>query len=242
MKITPVKKQYILVFISIVSIALLYAGYTDHRWEDWYITYRASKNLATGHGLTFTVGEHVYSYTSVIGTLVPSFLNLITGNTSDELVIWLFRVVNVIFLGFTGILLLRIAESKGFSLVAKILLIVLFATNILIIDFSINGMETAFMMFFITSLLSVLLIPEVPSTLKLGFIFTGLVYTRPDAFIYAGTLLLGFFIFQPVINDAIKNRFDFVKFFLKPICIAIVAYLPWLIWAWSYYGDRKSVV
>jgi len=237
MKSTSFKKEYLLVFFSIVAITLLYAGYTDHRWEDWYITYRASKNLATGHGLTFTVGEHVYSYTSIIGTVLPSFLNFITGNASDEYVIWLFRIVNAVFLGFTGVMLLKIAESKGFTLIAKILLIVLFATNILIIDFSINGMETAFMMFFVTSLLSVLLIPNIPSTLKLGFILTGLVYTRPDAFIYAGTLLLGFFIFQPLINDAVKNRFDFFKFFLKPICIAIIAYLPWLIWAWSYYGS-----
>jgi len=237
MGIASINKKYILIFLSIVAITMLYAGYTDHRWEDWYITYRASKNLATGHGLTFTVGERVYSYTSIIGTILPSFLNFITGNTSDETVIWLFRIVNAIFLGMTGVLLLKIAESKGFSLIAKILLIVLFATNILLIDFSINGMETAFMMFFLTMLLSVLLIPKPQSILKLGFIFTALIYTRPDAFIYAGVLLLGFFIFQPTINDAVKNRFDFVKLFILPLGIAIVAYLPWLIWAWSYYGS-----
>ena len=41
------------------AVALAYGCYTQHAWEDFYITYRASKNLATGHGLTYTIGERV---------------------------------------------------------------------------------------------------------------------------------------------------------------------------------------
>jgi hypothetical protein len=34
------KKQNLVIFLAIAA----FAWYTDHRWEDWYITYRASKN------------------------------------------------------------------------------------------------------------------------------------------------------------------------------------------------------
>src|ERR1700712_3330783 len=95
---TSFDKKYLLVFFSIVAITLLYAGYTDHRWEDWYITYRASKNLATGHGLTFTVGERVYSYTSPLGVLLPAAASLLTGNSSDAAALWIFRVFGAVAL------------------------------------------------------------------------------------------------------------------------------------------------
>ena len=58
----------------VALIPMLFALYTKNAWEDWYITYRASKNLALGHGLVFTPGERVHSFTSPIGTLIPALL------------------------------------------------------------------------------------------------------------------------------------------------------------------------
>src|ERR1039458_1722120 len=44
------------IFAGIMLITLGWAAYTHHVWEDFYITYRSSKNLALGNGLVFTAG------------------------------------------------------------------------------------------------------------------------------------------------------------------------------------------
>ena len=59
---------------------MTWAIYTNHTWEDYYITYRASKNLATGHGLTFTQGERVHSFTSPLGVLLPALAPVFKGD------------------------------------------------------------------------------------------------------------------------------------------------------------------
>ncbi len=130
-------------------IALSFAIYTQHAWEDWYITYRCSKNLCLGNGLVYQIGQRVHAFTSPIGTLLPTILSIITLNSSDELVLWLFRIIGCFLLGLSAILLFRAAQKYSFYLFTTIFLISMFGTNIKIIDFSINGMETAFMIFFL---------------------------------------------------------------------------------------------
>ncbi len=61
-----------IVFGLVFALALSWAVYSQQAWEDYYITYRASKNLAEGHGLTFTPGERVHSFTSPLGVLLPA--------------------------------------------------------------------------------------------------------------------------------------------------------------------------
>ena len=50
-----------LVFGLVFLLALGWALVTSHVWEDYYITYRSSKNLATGHGLVFNHGERLHT-------------------------------------------------------------------------------------------------------------------------------------------------------------------------------------
>ncbi len=40
-----------MVFLFAAVVALWFALVTQHAWEDYCITWRSSKNLATGHGL-----------------------------------------------------------------------------------------------------------------------------------------------------------------------------------------------
>ena len=58
-------------FIGVMLLALAFAGFTNHVWEDYYITYRSSKNLATGHGLVFNHGDRLHTFTSPLGVLLP---------------------------------------------------------------------------------------------------------------------------------------------------------------------------
>src|ERR1700750_1862664 len=87
------------IFGVVVVAALAWTIYSNQVWEDFYITYRASKNLADGHGLTFTAGERVHSFTSPLGVLLPALTYLVTGRSSDDVALWLFRFVCIAALG-----------------------------------------------------------------------------------------------------------------------------------------------
>ncbi len=225
-----------MIFAGVFAIALSFAAYTNHAWEDYYITYRVSKNFATGHGLVYTVGERVHAFTSPINVLLPAVLSLITGNTSDEVVLWLFRIVCCALLATAAVLLFGIARQNSLSLIPVAVLLGLFGLDAKIVDFSINGQETAFMMFFMALTLHALTVRSRWTILKLGLGWTGLMWTRPDGFIYFGVLALAFVLFnagQPIA----QSRLGLLKVFLCAGAVTAVFYSPWVLWAWHYYGS-----
>ncbi|TLV00104.1 hypothetical protein [Dyadobacter luticola] len=209
--------------------ALFFAVYTDHRWEDWYITFRASKNLSEGLGFTFNMNERVHSFTSPIGTLVPALLNFITHD--DEAVIWSFRVINMLLIGLVVKLVFDLfTDNIKAAFLPALLVSLALVFDEKSIDYSINGMETAFMLLGIVLLIRELFISVKPNPLRLGLIFAFLMWSRPDAFIHIGSLLLGYLLF--------KNRsWEYFKGFFQGGLIGILFYLPWILFAWWYYGN-----
>jgi hypothetical protein len=230
------RKYSAIIFLSIFVISLGFAIYTKHAWEDWYITYRCSKNLASGNGLVYTAGQKVHAFTSPLGTLIPAALSAITLNSSDELVLWLFRIISILLLGLSAVLLFIIARQKKFNAFAIIFLLSMFGTNINIIDFSINGMETAFTVFFLISSIYAMTISSRYTVLKLGLAWAGLMWTRPDAFIYIGGLSLGYLLFNPGLPN-VNSRKELIKLYLKAGVVCTALYLPWILWARHYYGS-----
>src|SRR3954468_23010485 len=79
-------------------VALLFALVTRHAWEDYYITFRASLNLATGHGLVYQPGERVHSFTSPIGTLLPALFAVGGGEHVADRALWCFRLLSAAML------------------------------------------------------------------------------------------------------------------------------------------------
>jgi len=191
---------------TVFLLALSFCIYTQHAWEDWYITYRCSKNLSLGNGLVYQLGQRIHAFTSPIGTLIPAILNLITLNSSDELVLWLFRIIGCFLLGLSAVIISNC--QKIFFLPVR--------NNIFdryvrhkhqILDFSINGMETAFMIFFITCVIYFMTASSRHLSLKLGLAWAGLMWTRPDSFIYIGSISIGSLLLAPAwpINIPAKN-------------------------------------
>ncbi len=225
-----------MVFAGVFAFALCFAAYTRHAWEDYYITYRVSKNLATGHGLVYTVGERVHAFTSPLNVLLPAALSVITGNTSDEIVLWLFRVLCCSLLGAAAVLLLDGARKSSLTLGAAGFLVAMFGLDTKIVDFSINGQEIAFMMFFLALALNALSAPSRWTGVKLGLAWAGLMWTRPDGFVYFGAVALGFLLFDAGRSIG-ESRLDLLKVFLCASAITTVLYLPWVLWAWHYYGS-----
>jgi hypothetical protein len=230
------RKAGCLIFLGVFALALTFAAFTQHAWKDYYITYRASKNLATGRGLVYTPGEWVHTLTSPLNALVPAALSVPTGNTSDKLVLWLFRIVSSVFLAGAAVLLFDIAWRNSLSGLATAVLIGLFALDAKVVDFSINGQEVGFMMFFLALALHALTVCSGRAVLKLGLAGAGLMWTKPDGFIYLGAIAGGFLLFNG--GRAIgQSRLGLLKTFLGAGVVTTGLYLPWLLWAWHYYGS-----
>ena len=232
----PERKTRRVIFGGVFAIALAFAAYTQHAWEDYYITYRVSKNLATGHGLVYTVGERVHAFTSPFNVLLPAALIVITGNTSDVLVLWLFRLVSCALLAGAAVLLFDSARKNSLSRIPTVLLIGLFGLDAKIVDFSINGQEVAFMMFFLALALHALTVRSGRTALKLGLAGAGLMWTRPDGFIYLGAVALGFLLFNGG-RPIGQSRLGLLKIFLSAGALTTILYLPWVLWAWNYFGS-----
>ncbi|MFZ2640342.1 MAG: hypothetical protein WA117_05080 [Verrucomicrobiia bacterium] len=224
------------VFIVVFAAAFAFALFTQHAWDDYWITYRASKNLATGNGLVFTAGQRVHSFTSPLGTLLPAALGFLTGNRSDVLVLWLFRIVSSMALGGAAVLVWKIAAADGMGRLASIALIGLLATDAKTLDYSINGMEAALLVLFLAMVLHAHVVPGPQATLRLGCAWAGLMWTRPDGFVYAGALGVAFLLFRKERGWA-GAQTDFLKRCLRAGAVAMCLYLPWVLWAWFYYGS-----
>jgi hypothetical protein len=233
---SPARQVRWLIFVGVFALALVFAAFTQHAWEDYYITYRVSKNLATGHGLVYAVGERVHAFTSPLNVLLPAALSILTGNTSDQLVLWLFRVMSSALLAGAAVLLYECARNNSLSRLATAVLIGMFALDAKIVDFSINGQEIAFMMFFLALALHALTVRSDWTILKLGLAGAGLMWTRPDGFVYLGALGIGFLLFNAGRSIG-QSRLGLLKVFLWAGALTTVLYLPWLLWAWHYFGS-----
>jgi hypothetical protein len=168
--------------------------------------------------------------------LLPAALSILTGNTSDQLVLWLFRVMSSALLAGAAVLLYGSARNNSLSRLATAVLIGMFAFDAKIVDFSINGQEIAFMMFFLALALHALTVRSDWTVLKLGLAGAGLMWTRPDGFIYFGALGIGFLLFDAERPKG-QSRLGLVKVFLWAGALTTLLYLPWLLWAWHYFGS-----
>ena len=224
------------VVMAVFLFGLVFAIYTQHVWEDYWITFRCSRNLATGHGLVFTPGERLHSFTSPLGVLLPAGFSWLTGNQSDELALWLFRLTSLAALaagmGLLFLLLQRLQQHR----LAIWLTVALLGLDAKLLDFSINGMETGLLFFFLALTIHGLVVPGPRQILRIGVGWAGLMWTRPDSFVYIAALGISALLFSP--NQAAgQSRKELWKMLLAACLVCTVLYLPWFLWAWSYYGS-----
>lgn len=229
-------RSALIVVLALAAVAFGWAAYTGHVWEDYYITYRASKNLATGNGLTFTPGERVHSFTSPLGTLLPALASLLALNRSDAAAIWIYRLMCIAAYAGAGALLWNMARNFLPRLFPAVLLVLLLATDAKSLDFVTNGMETGLVLLFLAWTLHALFAARRRVVLQLGLAWAGLMWSRPDSFVYIGALALGTLLFKPQ-GRFFAGRRELLMLFVRAGAITTVVYLPWLLWAWWYYGS-----
>ena len=216
-------------------VALTWALTTDHVWEDFYITFRSSKNLVAGHGLVFNPGDRLHTFTSPLGVLLPAAASWVTGGKSDLAAIWVFRVWGAAAFAGAAVLLLLVARRLGYGAFATMALLAFVALDPKSIDFSTNGMETGFLLLFIAYALWAMLACAGRRWLHLGLAWGALMWTRPDSFLYIGLLSAGVFFFNDPTRTGL-SRGEWLGVFLRAGVVCTLLYLPWLSWAWWYYG------
>ena len=224
------------VFALAAAIALGFALFTDQRWEDYYITFRVSQNLARGVGLVFQPGERVHAFTSPLGVLLPALISWSTGTQSDELTLWIFRLVTIGAFAGAAATVWSIARVLGWSRLSCAFAAGLAMTDAKSVSFSTDGMETAFMLLFLALSIRRLIADPKGVDWGLGCSWAALMWTRPDSFIFFGGVALGWWLFAPGSRLA-GGRAALARRLFKAALVCAALYLPWFIWAWCYFGS-----
>jgi hypothetical protein len=215
-----------------VTVPLAYTLYTQHIWEDYFITFRCSRNLCLGNGLVYNVGERVHGFTSPLGVLLPAGAYWLFGQDSYLPALWLFRVASIVAFAGGGFLLLRrLGEEHRGPAWPGFFFGLLYLLDIKAVAFSTNGMETAFMLFFFAWGLSLFRPQAAERWLIQGLCWAGLMWTRPDGCVYIAALAIAQLVFTQ------GSRLRLSRSFLLSGLVCAGIYLPWFLWAWNYYGS-----
>lgn len=215
---------------GVLIIVLTWAFYTQHAWEDFYISYRASRNLALGHGLVFQPGERLHTFTSPLHTLLLAGLARIGGYQEEpQIVLWLYRVIGGLALGGAVTLVGLTARHLGFGRLAMAAAAGLVALDAKSLDFTVAGMETPLLLFFLALHLHALLCGTGWRVLAVAW--AGLMWTRPDGFVFILASLAAAAVF-----GAPETRRTLLGRTLRAGAAGALLYAPWLIAATLYYG------
>jgi hypothetical protein len=100
------------------------------------------------------------------------------------------------------------------------------------VDFSINGMESALLILFIVIAWRGFTDAARLRWCALGF--AGLQWTRPDGCVFFAVLAAAWLLCsRPSDAPAWRARLGFV---IRSAALGVIAYLPWVLFAWAYYG------
>jgi len=216
------------------ATCLVFVLISDHIWEDYLITFRASRNLVLGHGPVYVPGEHVHSFTSFLNTFLPALYDwvLTGGKGSIYPALWVYRITCILVLGAaSAIMALHFYRDRPADRVTPLLFVGLLALEIKTVSFTTNGQEVAFMALFVACALVLCWRGVARHWLLLGFAGAGLLYTRPDGFVYASIIGVACILFGT------HRRIPEWIGLAKAAGVTVLLYLPWALWVWWFYGS-----
>ena len=217
-----------------LALPLAFALYTNLIWEDFFITYRYSENLARGLGLVYNPGEKVQGFTSVFNTLIPAFFAWISGGKNFIFPLWCYRIVSLAGLGFGLVsvlsVFLRRAEGSKIAWLCALAFPVAAALEIKITAFTMSGQEAGFMTAFLGAGFALAYLGWERHALLGGILWAGLMYSRPDGFISIGAIGLTALAFA----EGPRRPLFFSLLRSGVLCAGL--YLPWFLFTWAYFG------
>jgi hypothetical protein len=231
--LNPLPRAAAVAFVVAACLVCLgYALYTNQTWEDSLITLRQAENLLKGQGLTYNPGSLVHGFTSPINVLLLALCHFLTGQSSYDATLWLYRVFSIAAFAASGMLMLKaFYETPPRWSAATWFLGFVYLFDVKNVAFSINGMETAFMLLFVAWAVYLMSRAEPDQWLWRGLCWSGLMWSRPDGCVYIAAFSLAEVIFLST------SRRTTITSFVKSAAVCAVAYGPWIVWAWWYYGS-----
>lgn len=225
----------VLALAATAAVPLLFVLHTQQIWEDFFITYRHSENLVRGHGLVFTPGERVHGFTSPLNTLLPALFAWVTSAEDYRIPLAFYRIVSLAALLGGLAAIARVVADGQAGRVERILcgmFPLLVVLEVKITAYAMNGQEAGLMVGFLSGVLVIAYrgwprADVLPGALCLA----GLMYTRPDGFVFAATLGAAGLVF------CAGSRRDYLASLLRSAGIGALLYLPWPVFAQLYYGS-----
>jgi len=205
------------------GLPLLFATLSGNIWEDFYITFRCSLNLAQGHGLVYEVGRTLHVFTSPLGVLLPAGIAWGLNTEDSILVIWIFRIISAAAL--VGAWRYAAKSLRGPTTVA--IAGALWVLDPKLAAFSTNGMETGILVFFVMMAWHAVLHRRFNLA---GVSLAGTLWTRPDGFIFFTCIAVA----GLLVSDGPRPNWREI---LRVAVVGAILYTPWFVWAWSYYGS-----
>jgi hypothetical protein len=217
------------------AIPAYFAIHTHLAWEDFFITYRYSENLARGHGLVYNSGERVYGFTSPLNTLIPAFFAAVLAARDFVVPLWLYRCVSLVGLLFASVSIVNVfSRGEGASrirILVGFVFPVIAALEIKSTAFAMSGQEAGLVLGFLAPAFAIAALGWVPHRILGGILWAGLLYSRPDAFVYMAAIAIAAVAFSP------GPRKPLISAFIQSALICGLLYLPWLLFTGSYYGS-----
>lgn len=198
---------------AILSSGVIFLAYRHWAYDDPFITFRYAKNIAQGIGFVYNPGERILSTTTPLFTLILAALYPIWSDLPTAAVL-----VGAISLSLCGFVLWLLAQTWETPLAGWAGLLLLPTFPLLL---STLGSEMPLYLLFCLSAITAF----AKSRNNLAAVFSALAFlTRPDG-ILIPIILLIYYLWQK------PHQIPW-----KPIVIFLVLTLPWIIFAWFYFG------
>ena len=196
--------------------------------DDAFITFRYSRNIVEGQGFVYNPGVHTLGTTTPLYTLLMAAISAVTGGQDFP---WYALSVNALADACTAALLLLLGRRLTGNLWIGALLGALWAISPTSVTFAVGGMETSVNILW---LMAAFYCWVTDRPLWMG-VFIGLAFlTRVDTVIFTGPLLL----YQ--LGERWLTARDqkwLARLPWRTWLAAVVVTLPWLIFAWAYFGS-----
>ena len=213
----------ILAIILILGLLarLLYFGFA---YDDAFITFRISQNIAEGKGFVYNEGEKVLATTSPLYTLLLAFIAKFFND-----IVFISKIVGLAFYIFSCFVMLLLTKKLFGNPLPALFAILFFSFDFLSVLVGISGMETMFYIFFFLLTFYFYFEERENRFLWKSPIFLGIAFLiRPEAL----------FVFVPIFVDQVitfKRRF-----FARCLVFALIALMtvsPWLLFSLHYFGS-----
>ncbi|WP_221029767.1 hypothetical protein [Actomonas aquatica] len=217
----------------LILLPAFYWLWTGQVWEDFLITFRHSENLVAGHGLSYHEGFRLHGFTSPLNVLVPALMLALSGADGYQLPLLLTNFVTLAALALGGLAVMR---TLGHATTDRTrwtvwLWPLLLVTSVRLAAYTVNGQEAGYWVAFL-GLGFVATVGGLKSHWRLaGLAWGGLLWTRPDAPIHIAALAIAAWLFP---RDTRRAEWSGGW---RAALLGAAIYLPWLTWAWIYYGN-----